>query len=731
MGKKSNKEQYELLKKKILKLEIKEIEQKIKQLEDEKLTNGNTEVEYGMLIESGLKLEYDFLKENISDLDFYYYTLDKPKTTDKEYDDLYSRLVEIETTKPEWVNEDSPTQRVGGEVLEGFEKKRHTTPMRSLGKAKHNEKEKISKFISDAQETTTIPLTYSWEQKMDGLSITLKYENGFFEEGRTRGDGQIGEVVTAQMKTIKSIPLKVNFKGTFEVQGEVFMDKKRLDKFNENLLIQFENEKNELIKKGTEISPEVLKRLQEKYKALNARNGAAGSVRNLDTNITAKRPLDAFFYNLSYYEDIQFETQEDMMKFLKEQGFKVNPYFFVLKTEKEIFEKLEEMEKIRPTLNYEIDGMVLKVNQVYVRDEIGYTSKFPKWALAYKFEATEEKTRLTGFEFQVGRTGKLTPVGFVEPVYFDGVKVTRVTLNNLSDIQRKGVLVGGEVFIRRSGDVIPEITSAVPGTKGEVITKPKKCPSCGSTVEENGAHLFCSNQISCPAQILGRFVHFASREAMNVDTLSEKTIQQLLDAGLIENLEDLYSLNKEDLLKLERFGVRKADKLLSAIENSKKAPFHAFLYGLGIRQVGKGTVERLLRYHENIESIMSSSVEELVKIEDIGESVAKSIVSYFNSFESKLQIESFRNFGISMIAERKKTDSDVFEGKTFVITGKLSRPRNEIKELIEANGGKVTGSVSKNTDFLVAGEDAGSKLEKASKLNVSVLTEEELIEKTR
>lgn len=676
------------------------------------------------------KKGYEELKKRIQEMDYYYYTLDNPKTTDKEYDELYDGLLAMERDNPEWVTEDSPTQRVGGQVLDGFVSKVHTVPMFSLAKVKSDEPEKITGFIKDTQKESSIPLDYSLEKKIDGLSITLTYENGYFVEGRTRGDGTVGEVITSQLKTIRSIPMTVPHKGTFEIQGEVYMDLKRLDIFNEKLLNEFEKEKNILIQKGIEITETVLERLQEKYKALDARSGAAGSVRNLDPRVAAKRPLDAFFYNIPYYEDIVFETQKDMMDFAKEQGFKVNPYFFVLNTEEEIFEKLKEVETLRPHLNYKIDGMVLKVNQVYIRDEIGYTSKFPKWAIAYKFKATEEKTVLNDYENQVGRTGKLTPVGFVEPVNFDGVKVTRVTLNNFSDIERKGILLGGEVFLRRSGDVIPEITSAVPGATGTVIPKPTECPSCGSEVEDIGAHLFCSNQLNCPAQILGKFVHFASREAMNIDTLSEKTIEQLLEAGLVGELEDLYRLKEEDLLKLERFGVPRAKKLLAAIEDSKKAEFGTFLYALGIRQVGKGTVNRLLRYYSTIEEIMAAPKEDLVKIEDIGESVAKSIVSYFESFEVKLQIEDFRSIGITMEAEKKVLDSNVFEGKTFVITGKLSAPRNDIKTMIEKNGGKVAGSISKNTDFLVAGENAGSKLEKANKLSVQILTEEEFFEKT-
>lgn len=670
------------------------------------------------------KNQYEELKSELKKLDFHYYTMDAPLTTDKEYDEKYDLLIKMEKENPDWVTLDSPSQRVGGEVLAGFKKKKHTVPMLSLDKEKNIED--LDKFFENNQKTTTNKLTYSLEQKFDGLPVVLRYEKGLLVEGRTRGTGTVGEVVTEQVKTIRSIPLTISYQNVVEVQSEVYLDKKRLAKYNENLLIEFQKEVEKLEKIG-EISPEKMARLKEKFESLNPRNGSAGSIRNLDTKITAKRPLDAFFYNVPYIEGKVFEKQADMIEFLKEQGFKTNPYFFVFSDKSDIYQKLQEMLEIRPTLNYEIDGMVIKVNEIAIREEIGYTRKFPKFAIAYKFPATEERTTVVGYEFQVGRTGKLTPVGFVEPVDFDGVMVTRVTLNNMTDIKRKGITIYGEVFIRRSNDVIPEITGAVPNAAGLSIPTPNECPSCKSKIEEVGAHLYCSNQIDCPAQVIGRFAHFASREAMDIVSLSEKTITQLYEAKLIKNLQDLYSLKREDLLNLERFGSKKADNLLLAIESSKKAPFSAFLYALGIRNVGKGTVERMLKYIPTIDGMMKTKFEELIIIDDIGEVVANSIVQYFNSEAGIEQIEAFKEIGINMHEMVEEKESNRFENKTFVITGKLSSPRNDIKKFIESNGGKVSGSISKKIDFLVAGEDAGSKLDKAKSLDIHIISEQDLL----
>lgn len=645
------------------------------------------------------QLRHKELMEKINELNYHYYTLDNPIASDAQYDRLYDELVELEQKHPELIVPHSPTQRVGGMMLDKFEKKEHTAPLYSLGKAQ--DYQGVIKFINDMHKLFGKAVTFSLEQKMDGLAFVLRYENGYLVEARTRGTGKIGEVITEQIRTIRSIPLQVSYLDTFEVQGEVFMPIDKFESYNANL-------------------PEGATPLK------NPRNGAAGALRNLDPNITASRPLDAFLYNGPYIEGIMFETQEELMSFLKEQGFKTNPYFFILHTAEEIIEKLEEMKEIRPTLNWDIDGMVIKLNQVELRDEAGYTSKFPKWALAYKFEAVEETTTINAVTWEVGRTGKLTPLAHLEPVDIGGVLVSKSTLNNADDIKRKGVKLGAEVFVRRSNDVIPEILAAVDESVGEEIVIPTHCPECGTALIQDGAHLFCPNTMNCSAQSVGKFAHFASREAMNIETFSEKTAEQLVEAGLLKNsFADLYRLKKEDLLTLERFGEKKADNLLNAIEQSKNRPLEALIFALGIRYSGKGTAERLLRHYTSLDEIAAASVEELSQIEDVGQVVAENIYAYFRQPENVEMIQQLKEFGVNMVYEAPEKAGNQLEGLTFVVTGKVSRPRKEIETSIKDHGGKVSGSVSKNTSYLVAGEAAGSKLDKAQQLGIPVVTEEE------
>lgn len=644
--------------------------------------------------------EYIELVEQITKLNHHYYTLDNPIVSDAEYDRLYDELARMEQEDPTLITPFSPTQRVGGELLSKFEKKEHTVPLYSLGKSQNYEG--VIKFTEDVKKEVGQAVSFSLEHKLDGLAFILRYESGKLVEGRTRGTGKIGEVITDQLRTIRSIPLQVPVLNTFEVQGEVFMP---IDKFEAY---------NAALAEGSTI----LK---------NPRNGAAGALRNLDPRITASRPLDAFLYNVPYAEGFDFETQESMMTFLAGQGFKINPYFFVLRSADEIIEKLKEMEPIRPTLNWDIDGMVIKVNEVALRDELGYTSKYPKWALAYKFEAVEETTTLNSVTWEVGRTGKLTPLSHLDPVDIGGATVTKATLNNYDDIIRKGVMVGAEVFVRRSNDVIPEIMGIVEGSNGSTIEPPTECPECGSSLIQDGAHLYCKNSTGCSAQSVGKFTHFASREAMNIDSFSEKTAEQLSVAGLLRtSFTDLYRLKKEDLLQLERFGARKADKLLEAIEASKTRPLEAFIYALGMRHSGKGTAERLLRYYYNIDDIMAASVEDLMKIEDIGQAVAESIYDFFHTEENIQMIQELKEIGLNMTHEVQEAAGSQLEGNSFVITGKVSRPRKEIEAFVKEYGGKISSSVSKNTNYLVAGEAAGSKLAKAESLGVAVITENEL-----
>lgn len=649
-----------------------------------------------------LRVRYSYLVNEITKHNHHYYTLDKPVVSDAEYDKLYDELVVLEIANPDWKVPNSPTNYVGGEVLDKFEKKEHTTPLYSLGKSQ--DYEGVIKFIQDVTKEAGRETTFSLEQKLDGLAFVLRYENGLLVEARTRGTGKIGEIITAQVKTIRSIPQVIPCHNTLEVQGEVFMPISKFELYNSAL-------------------PEGSTPLK------NPRNGAAGALRNLDTRITASRPLDAFLYNVPYIEGLTLDTQEELMEFLRTNGFKVNPYFFVLSSAEEIIERLEEMKELRPTLDWDIDGMVIKVNEIPLRDDLGYTSKYPKWAIAFKFEAIEETTTLNSVTWEVGRTGKLTPLAHLEPVDIGGATVTKATLNNYDDILRKGVKVGAEVFVRRSNDVIPEIMGIVEGSEGTVIEKPTHCPECGSEVQHDGVHLYCKNLDTCTAQFVGKFIHYASREAMNIDTFSEKTAEQLFDAGLIRNsFVDLYTLDRNELLKLERFGERKADRLLAAIEESKTRPLEAFIFALGMRHSGKGTAERLLRYYNSIDEIANASVEDLMKIEDIGLSVAQSIYDYFHTEHNIQMIEGLKAIGLNLTHEAAVVSGSQLAGNIFVLTGKVSRPRKEIEGIIKEHGGKTSSSISKNTNYLVAGEAAGSKLTKAESLGVTVISEMQLYE---
>ena len=650
-----------------------------------------------------------------------YYTLDNPSVTDEVYDKLYDELIHIEQSGTVAITPNSPSLRVGGDVLDKFEKAPHTIPLTSLDKAQTYEK--LEKFLEDMNKLFPFSLTFSLEYKFDGSSFVLRYEKGQLIHARSRGNGKIGELITEQVKTIKSIPLSIPYQGTIEVQGEVYCPLDKFQAFNEKQLTLF---LQDIAKLPYEPSEKELEKMREKYILKNPRNGASGAIRNLNPKITATRPLDAFLYNVPHIEGHTFETQKEMMQFLHEQGFKVNPYFEVFSTMEELIPLIEKVKTIRKELNWDIDGMVIKVNECSLREEIGVTQKYPKWAIAYKFEAAEKQTPLLHVPIETGRTGKITPVAEFEPIEFDGVTVTRATLNNFDDIKRKGVKLGSTIIVRRSNDVIPEVMGIVEGTGEGDIPLPTHCPSCDSPLEKDGVHLFCRNHTDCPAQSIGRFTHFASRDAMNIDTCSEKTVEQLYEAGLIKTFSDLYKLKAEDLVGLERFGKRKAEKLIDAIHVSKTRPLSAVLYALGIRQVGLGTVERLLNRFASLDELIHASLDTLTSVDDVGDIVAKSIYDYFREPKHVALLEELVSLGFTLHHEAKEQASNRFEGKTFVITGTLSRPRKEIEGYIKENGGKTSGSVSKKTNYLVAGADAGSKLAKAESLSVAVVSEEEL-----
>jgi len=641
--------------------------------------------------------EMKYLVKKLNDYNYYYYTLDAPLVSDKEYDEFYDRLVLLEK-ETGIILPDSPTQRVGGDVLKGFANHKHITPLLSLDKVKSKEdlinwESRIKKLIQSSVEEE---VEYVVELKFDGLTINLTYDKGNLVQAATRGNGEVGEVILEQVKTIKSIPLAINFKGKFEVQGEALMRLSALEEYNR-------------------IADEPLK---------NARNAAAGALRNLDPKVTAKRNLSAFFYNIGYYEGISFSTHMETIEFLKNNRIPVSPYTKKCSNMEEVIEYLAYLERSRDNLDFLIDGVVVKINQLELRDRLGSTGKFPRWAIAYKFEAQEVTTVLKQVIWNVGRTGKVTPIALLEPVDIGGVTVQRATLNNWEDISRKKVAIGSRVWIRRSNDVIPEIMGRVEESPSEYempIEKPLKCPACGSTLVEKGPNLYCENSLSCRPQLVSRIVHFTSRDAMNIEGFSKKTAELLFDALDLKDISDLYTLEYEKLYELEGFKEKKAQNLLKAIENSKKPPLSAFIYALGIDHVGKNTARTLAEKFKTLDGIMNARYEELREIQDIGDVIAKSVINFFKDERIRQSIQNLLKKGISPqemeISAHDVNSNQALAGKKFVLTGKLEDfTRNEAAELIQKAGGIVVGSVSKAVDYVVVGEDAGSKAQKAAQL---------------
>ena len=670
----------------------------------------------------GILMNKDFylnLVEKVKEYDYHYYTLDQPIVSDKVYDEAYDLLLKIEKEHPEWKVPDSPTQRVGGEVLSKFETKAHTTPLYSLDKVKFNEPEKLrSKLLEKAGDTE-----YTMEWKLDGLTIVLRYENGLLVEARTRGDGIEGEVVTEQVKTIRSIPLSIPFKGIVEVHGEAVLTLDGLNRYNEQKIQQLSEEMNRL---GEEANVEMLK---EKYKTIkNARNGAAGSIRQLDPKETAKRPLDAYFYDISYIEGGSIHSQTDIIEFLKANGFKISPDFVVVRTYEEILAQLKKFTEKRNKLNFEVDGVVIKVSDLAIRERLGYTAKYPRFAIAYKFEAIEDISKLIKVTWEVGRTGRVTPVGWIMPIEIGGVTINKATLHNLAELIAKNITLGCDVYVRRANDVIPEIRGAVEGTEGEPIVPPTHCPSCGSKLKTDWPFLICENYDGCPAQQIRKWIHYASRDAMNIENFSEKTAEQLNKAGLLRSLPDLYRITKESLLQLERFGEKKADNLLNAIEKSKNCEWSRFLFALGIKSVGKETAQKIADAYPSWKELKKATIEGLQKIENIGKETAPVIYEWIHNPSNQALIEELFELGVTPVHKTLDKTEVKLEGKTFVITGTLSQPRKHFEELIKANGGKIAKNVSKNTDFLLSGEKAGSKLKNAEKLGIAILTEEQFLE---
>ncbi|MDK0932693.1 NAD-dependent DNA ligase LigA [Clostridium perfringens] len=648
------------------------------------------------------------LVEELNKYAYEYYVLGNSSVTDKDYDKKYYELVDLEK-ETGYKLPYSPTQRVGDVILPEFKKYTHKARLWSLDKAQtleeirewHNRNVKFLEEYNRTSDEELPPLKYILTKKFDGLTINLSYdENGVLVTGATRGTGAIGEDVTAQVKTIKSIPLKIDCHDFLEIHGEAIMTTEAFEKYN--------SEADTPLK--------------------NLRNGAAGALRNLNVAETAKRNLSAFFYDVGYKEGAPFKTYMEMLNFIKTKGFPMDDYIRECTTLDEIQKEIDYIRDIRFDLNYDIDGLVIAIDDIRTRELLGYTVKFPKWAIAYKFEAQEATTKLLDVEWNVGRSGRVSPTAILEPVELAGVTVKRATLNNMDDIARKGVRLGAEVFVRRSNDVIPEIMGVVPesleGTKE--IEEPKVCPACGAHLVHEGVHIYCENTLGCKPQMVKTIVHFAGREAMNIAGFSEKTAEQLFEKLDIRDISDLYKLEYEKLLDLDKFGPKKAQNLLDAIEKSKDCTLEAFLYSLGIPNVGVKTAKDLVKRFESLENLEKATFEELVSVQDVGDIVATSIIEFFKEERTLKVINELLSLGVNPHYEKKEVLESPFMGKTVVVTGTLENySRTSIKEKLESLGAKVSGSVSKKTDFVIAGEAAGSKYDKAKSLGVTILSEEE------
>lgn len=624
-----------------------------------------------------------------------YYVLDKPTISDVEYDRLYDKLQALER-ETGVVYPNSPSNRVGGEILKGFKKFNHDVPLFSLDKC--NSYEELENFVIGVKKDFP-DAEFSVEYKFDGLSIVVEYENGLFKRAGTRGNGKVGEDVTEQVKTIKSVPLEIPFKGKLIVQGEGLISLSNLEKYNKT-------------------AAEPLK---------NARNAVAGAIRNLDPKVTASRNLDWIVYSINYIEGKKFKTQKESIEFLKENGFKISDFFHIEKDVKNIEKLIDEVDKIKSSLDILMDGMVIKTNQIAYREEMGYTAKFPRWAIAYKFEAQEISTMLEDVVWQVGRTGKITPIGIVEPVELAGATIKRATLNNASDIQRKRVKIGSRVFLRRSNEVIPEILGlAEEYPTSKEIEIPTTCPSCGEKLVEIGANLFCKNE-NCPEQVIDTLTHFASRDAMNIEGYRDKTSELFFNQLGVRSPSDLYKLTLEQLTNLEGFKDKKAQNLIDAIEKSKNVKLSNFIFALGIDNVGKKTAGDLAKVFKTLENLKNATKEELQAIRDIGDVVAECVYNYFRDDKNLTEIEKLKEVGVKIEEQADNiVKNSVFNGKTFVLTGSLEKySRNEASEILTSLGANVSSSVSKNTDYVLAGENAGSKLSKAQNLGIKIISENE------
>ena len=660
-----------------------------------------------------IKNKIQELIEKISTFDYQYYVLDNPSISDFEYDKIFRLLIDLENTNPELIRPDSPSQRVGGKALDAFESVIHRQAMLSLNNA--FEEEELMAFDKRIKDDIGISeVEYAVEPKFDGLAITLTYENGIFIQGATRGDGYTGENVTHNLKTIRSIPTKLNHTNPpkiLEVRGEVLM-----------------------LKKDFELLNQKQESLGEK-KFANPRNAAAGSLRQLDPRITATRPLTFFTYGLGVCEpNLNLKTHTETIQLLKQFNLPISDLSSSVKGVMGLQSFYAKVLKLRDTLAYDIDGVVYKVNSFNYQSELGFVSRAPRWAIAHKFPAEEALTEILDINVQVGRTGAITPVARLKPVFVGGVTVTNATLHNEDEMIRKDVHIGDMVSVRRAGDVIPEIVRVLVDKRPKTIKKfkmPTECPECGSPLIriDDEAIIRCSGGLICPAQQKQSIIHFASRKAMDIEGLGDKSVEQLVNVGLIQGLPDIYKLELEQLISLDRMAEKSSQNLLDAIEKSKLTSLPRFIYALGIRNVGESTAKDLAGFYGDLYEIMNQTEESLQLVPDIGPTVAKSISDFFRQTKSREVIESLISLGVHWPKyDIKKSASGIFATKTFVLTGTLpSMSREEAKSIIEMNGGKVVGSVSKKTDYVVAGSDAGSKLATAQELSVKIISQQELL----
>lgn len=650
------------------------------------------------------------LVDELNRLNFHYYTLDEPVVSDKEYDQLYDELVALEK-ETGFTPDDSPSLRVGGDLLSAFTQHRHLSPLYSLDKCRTEgdlrawaarTERLLATYNLDHPDRPLPPLRFICELKFDGLSINLTYDGGRLVMAATRGNGEVGEEVLDQVRTIRSIPLRIPYTGRIEVQGEGVMPLSALEAYNRSHEVPLKN----------------------------ARNAAAGAIRNLDPKQTAERRLDCYLYNVGYSEEDLFDSHLAMFDFLRDQHFKVHPFLRSCSTVEEVMDTVNELDRLRHELDILTDGVVIKIDDLASREVLGFTAKFPRWAIAYKFEAEEMTTVLREVEWNVGRTGKLTPTAILDPVEIGGATVSRATLNNYDDILRKRVKLGARVLIRRSNEVIPEILGAVEDDRQqtEEIERPTRCPACGTDLISEKVHIYCPNSLSCLPQLNARLVHYASRDAMDIEGLSEKTLAKLIDMGL-RQMADLYDLTEEDLLRLEGFKEKKATKLLEAIEKSKSVSLEAFIYALGIPEVGKSAARDLADHFASFEALREAEEADFLQVRDIGTVTAGNIVDFLHEDHIVAAIDRLLSKGIRIENPEPAADPETLplSGKKLVITGSVEGySRSQLEDLVRRLGGQAQSSVSKQTDLVLAGEKAGSKRQKALDLGITVIEGEGL-----